>query len=179
MVTNMSTPCYAGLEWVAAIWMQIALKLVTVTQICVNVDKRKQLHISLSAETILHSKKFCTVNLMIYCRSLIAFLKPKSLKYSCMGTTSNLKSLTAEIFHLLLLCKSIFFPLKGSVIRKFLPGAFKCSRHTLDCLYHSSHLIHITSWWWCSCWCMYFLPHFLDLFQVEKFWEQNMGEDFT
>ena len=145
METNMSTPCYAGLEWVAAIWMQIALKLATVTQTCVNVDKKKQLHISFPADFMLPSKKFCSLNPMIYCQSLEAFLKPKSLKYSCMGTTSNLKSLTAEIFHLLLLCKSIFFPLKGSVIRKFLPGAFKCSRHTLDCLlsFLSSHSYHI------------------------------------
>ena len=156
METNMSTPCYAGLEWVAAIWMQIVLKLVTVTQICVNVDKRKRLHISLSAEIILLSKKFCTVNLMIYCRSLKAFLKLNRLKYSSVAITWHQKSLTAEISLWLLLCKSIFSPPKGSANRKFLPGAPKCSRHTLDGLFHSSHLIHITSWWSCSCCCMYF-----------------------
>ena len=99
--------------------MLIALELATVIQIAVNAGRKKQLRISLYAEIILLNKKFCKVNIMIYCRSLKASQILKSLKYFCMSTTLSLKSLTAGTYPLLLLCKSMFSQLKDSVIKNF------------------------------------------------------------
>ena len=97
--------------------MLIVLKLVTVKLIAVNVVKKRQLHTSSFAEIILFSKKFCIVNLMIFCQSSKVYQMLKSWKYFYMGTTWNLRSLTAETYHLLLLCKSMFYQPKGSQIR--------------------------------------------------------------
>ena len=137
--------------------MLIALKLATVKLIAVTVARRRQLLISLSAEIILLSKKFCTVNLMIYCRNSRASQMLKSLKHFSLVTTLNLKSMTAETFPLLLLCKSMFYQPKDSVNRSFskVSWCFQV-RSSSDVISFSSHLIHITPSWSC---CVYFLPH--------------------
>ena len=47
--------------------------------------------------------------------------------------------------------------------QKIPPWCFQVfSPHIGFVFYHSSHLIHITSWWSCSCCCMYFQPYFGD-----------------
>ena len=127
--------------------MLIAIRLATVTLTCVIVDKKKLLHTSLFAEFFLLSKKFCTVNVMMYCRSLKASPKLNSLKYSSLDTIWILTSMIVETFHLLLRCKSTFSPQKGLVNRKFLPGVPKCiSPHIRWSLSFLYHLLPLISW---------------------------------
>ena len=99
--------------------MLIALRLATVILIDVNVARKKLLHISLCVENILLNKKSCTVNLMIYCHTLKISQMLKSLKPFCLVTTSQRKNLTAEIYHLLLQCKSMSYQQKDSMIKKY------------------------------------------------------------
>ena len=114
-----------------------------------NVDKKKQWHTSLCAEITLRSKKFYTVNLMMFCQiTSRIFQTQKNLSCFFLATTYNPKNMIVEIFHSPLQCKGMSYRQKGSVIknRKQILSGFWCSqvfrRHTLASLSHSSHLIH-------------------------------------